>query len=152
MPFRDRGKRRVDKTSAQVVDEASTSRSRLLRHFILLFAAATALAAAPAPAQTDDRFDDRGVDRYDRAPDWNYRRGEPAGKGAYYDGGRYGPRGLLRDDIAFPWLVETGLRVAGRDPGRANRRFAKLADSNGDARLTDAEIAAALATAGGRSR
>lgn len=128
-----------------------------MRHLTILFAAATALAAAPATAQADAMsedggFDYRGVDRHDRAPDWNYRRGEYAGKGSYYDGGRYGPRGLLREDVAYPWLAETGQRIARRDAARANRRFARLADSNGDARLTDAEIAAALETAGGRPR
>lgn len=135
-----------------MVDRASTSRSRLLRLSVFLFAVATSMVAASAGAQIDDGFDDRGVDRHDRAPEWNYRRGEAAGKGAYYDGGRYGPRGLLRDDVAYPWLDETGARVAGRDLMRANRRFARLADRDRDARLTDAEIAVALATAGRRSR
>lgn len=109
--------------------------------------------AAPAAAQSDDGFDDRGVDRHDRTPDWNYRRGEFAGKGAYYDGGRYGPRGLLRDDAALhPWLADPAARglALGRDPARANRRFARIADRNRDARLTDAEIAAALSASGGR--
>lgn len=97
----------------------------------LIMFAAVAFAAAPASAQVDDGFDDRGVDRHDRAPDWNYRRGESAGKGSYYDGGRYGPRGLLSDSTAsYPWLAE--------------RRFAKLADRNRDSRLTDEEIAFAL--------
>lgn len=119
----------------------------------ILIAAATALAAAPANAQADDGFDERGVDRHDRSPDWNYRRGEPAGQGAYYDGGRYGPRGLLRDDVALhPWLAHPGARTTARDAARANRRFARLADRNRDARLTDAEIALALASASRRAR
>ncbi len=125
----------------------------------IIFAAATGwaviAAAAPASAQVDDGFDDRGVDRHDRTPDWDYRRGESTGKGSYYDGGRYGPRGLLRDDVALhPWLADPAASAlaSGRDPARANRRFARLADRNRDARLTDAEIATALAAAGGRPR
>lgn len=119
----------------------------------ILIAAAAALAAAPAHAQADDGFDERGVDRHDRSPDWNYRRGEPAGKGAYYDGGRYGPRGLLREDAALhPWLAEPGARAAASDPARANRRFVRRADRDGDARLSDAEIDLALATMSRRKR
>ena len=65
----------------------------------IILLAALGFAAAPARAQpdvdADGGFSERGVDRHDRTPDWNYRRGETAGKGAYYDGGRYGPRGLI---------------------------------------------------------
>lgn len=119
---------------------------------MILLAAATAwtavAATTAASAQSaDDGFDDRGVDRHDRTPDWSYRRGEPAGKGAYYDGGRYGPRGLLRDDVAL-----MGRSASARDATRANRRFAKIADRNRDGRLTDAEIGVALATASRRAR
>ena len=112
------------------------------------------VAASSAQAQNDDGFDDRGVDRHDRTPDWNYRGGERPGIGAYYDGGRYGPRGLLRSDELAPWLSEAGAapQFAKRSPARVNRRFEKLADVNRDARLTDEEIAAALAKVGGRSR
>lgn len=111
---------------------------------LLLLAAATAFAvSAPVAAQPDDGFDDRGVDRHDRTPDWNYRRGEGEGKGAYYDGGRYGPGGLLSQTTALdPWLAGTDL--AQLAPARANRRFRKLADRNRDARITDAEIFYAL--------
>jgi len=102
-----------------------------------------ALAGAPASAQVDDGFDDRGYDRNDRTPDWNYRRGESEGKGAYYGGGRYGPRGLLTQAAVLdPWLAGTDL--AQLAPAKANRRFRKLADRNRDARLTDAEIFHAL--------
>ena len=89
---------------------------------------------------------DRGVDRHDRTPDWNYRRGESAGAGAYYDGGRYGPRGLLSADTPAPWLTQAGgpSRLAANDAARANRRFMKLADRNRDDRLTDAEIGTAF--------
>ena len=109
-----------------------------------LLAAATAFAASvPVAAQPDDGFDDRGVDRHDRTPDWNYRRGENEGKGAYYDGGRYGPRGLLTKKAALdPWLAGTDLAQIA--PAKANRRFRKIADRDRDARLTDAEIFDAL--------
>jgi hypothetical protein len=117
--------------------------------FVLILSAVLAGAATPLAAQVDDGFDDRGYDRNDRAPDWNYRRGEWPGKGAYYDGGRYGPRGLLSDGAALdPWLAEPAAAravLAGRTPGKANRWFRKLADRDSDARLTDAEIEAALA-------
>ena len=122
--------------------------------FLTIFIAAACGIAAPARAQVDldadGGFNERGVDRYDRTPDWNYRRGEAEGKGAYYDGGRYGPRGLLRGDALAPWL--SNAVVAGRSPARANRWFARLADRNRDARLTDEEIALALAKVGERAR
>lgn len=126
-----------------------------------LFLAAAFLFAAPAYAQVDldadGGFNERGVDRNDRSPDWNYRRGEAIGKGAYYDGGRYGPRGLLGGTAApDPWLLNGGdaarALVAARGPSRANRWFAKLADRDRDARLTDAEIARALAIVAVRGR
>ena len=110
--------------------------------FLLLAAASIALPAHAQPYH-DDGFDDRGYDRNDRTPDWNYRRGESEGKGAYYDGGRYGPRGLRAGDALDPWLA--GTEFAGLDVAKANRRFLKLADRNRDARLTDAEISLALA-------
>ena len=115
---------------------------------VLILIAALVGAAAPAAAQVDDGFDDRGYDRQDRTPDWNYRRGEWPGKGAYYDGGRYGPRGLLGDGAALdPWLAEPSAAravLAARNPAKANRWFRKLADRDRDARLTDREIEAAL--------
>lgn len=125
---------------------------------LTVLAAVAWIIAAPARAQVDldpdGGFNERGVDRHDRSPDWNYRRGKTEGKDAYYDGGRYGPRGLLRGDALAPWLSEAGAQavVAGRSPARANRWFAKLADRNRDARLTDEEIALALAKVGGRAR
>lgn len=126
-----------------------------MRLSIVLIAAAMFMLPGAAHAQADDGFDGRGVDRYDRTPDWNYRRGEAAGKGAYYDGGRYGPRGLLSADAALhPWLSDLAARsvIAARTPARANRWFARRADRNRDARLTDAEIALALATMNARAR
>ena len=94
---------------------------------------------ASAWAQPPDAFDTPGFDRHDRTPDWNYRLGETDGPGAYYDGGRYGPRGLLGEEARLdPWLAEA--RVAARDPAKANRGFRKWADRNRDKRLTDAEI------------
>lgn len=116
---------------------------------LLLLSAVLAGSAAPAAAQVDDGFDDRGYDRNDRTPHWNYRHGEWPGKGAYYDGGRYGPRGLLSEGAALdPWLAEPAAAravLAGRTPVKANRWFRKLTDRYRDARLTDGEIEAALA-------
>lgn len=125
----------------------------------IILLAAFGFAAAPAHAQPDldedGGFNERGVDRYDRTPDWNYRRGESAGKGAYYDGGRYGPRGLIGPEAA-PWIGDAGeaahALIASRGPARANRWFVRIADRNRDARLTDAEIALALTTIDGPAR
>ena len=115
-----------------------------MRLFPLLLAAC--LVATPGHAQgvdRDDGFDDRGVDRHDRAPDWNYRRGETEGKGAYYDGGRYGPHGLLGTQAVLdPWLA--GAETAGLPHVKVNRDFRELAARNRDATLTDEEIALAL--------
>ena len=47
---------------------------------LMLLIIAAAAAAMPLHAQNDDGFDDRGVDRHDRTPDWNYRRGERRGR------------------------------------------------------------------------
>lgn len=138
----------------------------------LLAAAASCAASVPAAAQTrgsDDNggFDDRGYDRSDRTPDWNYRRGESEGKGAYYDGGRYGPRGLPANlsgpgaETLDPWLSRTdegrGLvrkvfdkdgdgRIKTKAAVRANTWFRRYADTDRDLRLTDAEIRIALVT------
>lgn len=135
---------------------------------ILLAAIAGLTAAAPANAQMrggDDGFDDRGYDRNDRAPDWNYRRGESEGKGkgAYYDGGRYGPAGIggTGGDRLDAWLVDTDegrsfvLRLYDKDgdgrikagaANRANIWFRRYADTDRNLRLTDAEIRIALVT------
>lgn len=125
----------------------------------IILLAALGFAAAPAQAQPDldedGGFNERGLDRHDRTPDWNYRRGETPGKGAYYDGGHYGPRGLIGAEAA-PWLGDASdaarLLIATRGPASANRWFVRLADRDRDARLTDAEIALALETIGGSAR
>ncbi len=88
-----------------------------------LLAASVCLVAVPAAAQ--DGFDDRGVDRHDRTPDWKYRRGEAAGKGAYYDAGRYGPRGLTREAAASRQKAREAARLA---DARSARRTQKERD------------------------
>lgn len=138
-----------------------------MRLALTFLAAACGLAAAaPASAQMrggDDGFDDRGYDRGDRTPDWNYRRGESEAKGAYYDGGRYGPRGIggSGGHRLDPWLGETDEgrgfvlrmfdsdrdgRIKGRGARRANIWFRRYADTDRDLRLTDPEIRMALVT------
>lgn len=106
------------------------------------------ILSAPLHAQPvgdDERgYDERGVDRDDRTPDWNYRSAERPAKGAYYDGGRYGPPARLADRAVLdPWL--SGTDYAALAPKQANRSFRKRADRDGNARLTDEEISLALA-------
>lgn len=135
-----------------------------MRLVLAAFAFAGLAFAAPASAQTrgaDDGFDDRGYDRHDRSPDWNYRRGESEGRGAYYDGGRYGPAGIraTADDGLDPWLSDTAEvrelvfrryaksghgRVKPNAAIRANDWFRRYADTDRNLRLTDAEIRIAL--------
>lgn len=126
-----------------------------MRLLLLAFMVAASPASAQVDLDEDGNFNERGVDRHDRTPEWNYRRGESTGEDAYYDGGRYGPRGLLGANVApDPWLTDAGeparAVIAARGPARANRWFVRLADRNRDARLTDAEIARALAEVRGR--
>lgn len=135
---------------------------------LAFFLALSAFVVAPASAQSRDEsrldngaFDDRGVDRYDRTPDWNYRNAEAPARGAYYDGGRYGAGGIggRGADRLDPWLSVTTEgkryvlatwdsdgdgRIGKRAARRANAWFRQYADTDGDRRLTDGEIRMAL--------
>lgn len=141
----------------------------------LILAAAIALPAA-AHAQSRDEsgldggaYDDRGVDRYDRTPDWNYRASEAPARGAYYDGGRYGTSGIggRGGGRLDPWLSVTTEgkslvlarwdrdgdgRIGRRAAREANDWFRRYADTDRDRRLTDAEIRTALVTVGRAKR
>lgn len=127
----------------------------------LALIAALAVAAPAAGQRYDEGFDDRGYDREDRTPDWKYRDGESEGKGAYYDGGRYGPRGIggAGGNRLDPWLSDTkggerfvrlkferAGRIRAATARRANIWFRRYADTNRDLRLTDPEIRIALVT------
>lgn len=129
----------------------------------LALIAALAVATPAAAQRYDEGFDDRGYDRNDRTPDWNYRNGESEGKGAYYDGGRYGPRGTggIGVNRLDPWLSDTPVGgrfvrlMAGRERDgrihaatvrRANTWFRRYADADRNLRPSDAEITTALMT------